>query len=284
MRGGMVWRVVFLVVPALVLGACGDGGDPSRNFRTLSSTIHDIPPGGERTVCQVVDLGNEEPALVRAIHADLSIGSHHMIIYRTDQELTDTPSPCGSVPGGADTLLIAQQSETALDFPEEAGLHVPAHQHIRIEIHYMNYTDASLDVTGNVHFDLAPADDTVAPVRILFTGDLFLALPARQETTIESFVSMQEDRRFFALTSHTHQLGTYASLKRATHIGDPNAELLHESHDWAEPPLDMFDPPLTFPGADGIWLTCEYDNYTDDLVTFGPGFDDEMCFLWAYWY
>jgi hypothetical protein len=53
---------------------------------------------------------------------------------------------------------------------------------------------------------------------------------------------------------------------------------------WAEPPLDTYDPALTFAEGEGLALTCEFDNTTGGPVVFGEGFDDEMCFLWAHYY
>jgi hypothetical protein len=262
-----------------------DGGGGEGATHSLSTTIHSISPASEGTVCQVLSLGNDAPVVVRAIRATLSPGSHHMIVYRTASSPTTSPSPCLNLPGGADTLLIAQQAVTTVEYPEGTGLVLPEGQNIRLEIHYFNYFGENIDVTGLVEFDVVPADGTHEPVRVLFTGELTLEIPDRTEGHIEeSFHTLPSAARVFALTSHTHSRGVYASLQRATHIGDPDAVLLHESHDWAEPPLDFFDPPLTFGSEEGLWLRCVYDNEDEWTVTFGTGFEDEMCFLWAYWY
>ena len=60
--------------------------------------------------------------------------------------------------------------------------------------------------------------------------------------------------------------------------------LVHESLDWAEPPFDTYDPPLVFDGSDGLFLRCEYVNTTPDFVGFGTRVEDEMCFMWLYYY
>jgi hypothetical protein len=260
-----------------------DGGEA--DVFSVSATIHSIAPAQERTVCQVLSLGNEEPVVVRSIRASLSPGSHHMIVYRTAAPTTSSPSPCLNIPGGPDTLLIAQRANTVVEYPEAAGLHLPEGQHIRLEIHYFNYFAENIDVTGLVEFEVVPADGTREPVHVLFTGETTLTIPDRTDGYVEeSFHPISASSRVFALTSHTHSRGVYASLHRATDIGDPDAVLLHESHDWAEPPLDFFDPPLTFGSGAGLWLRCVYDNEDAWEVNFGTGFNDEMCFLWAYWY
>jgi hypothetical protein len=304
-----------LLACALLAGACADrhevepGGEPpvapdgaapapdgtpsldagesldEAETRSVSTTIPSIQPGQEQTVCRVLDLGNEAPAMVRAIRASLGAGSHHMIVYRTDDPTTDTHAPCGSIPGGEDTLLIAQRADTVLEYPPGAGLHVPAHQHIRLEIHYINYFGDPIDVDAQVDLDLVPVDDALAPVGVMFTGEFSLTIPPRaEEHPVESFHTVPSGRRLFALTTHTHHRGVYASLRGATGSDDVSGPLLHESYNWAEPPLHTFDPPLTFSSGEGLRITCLYDNNSDDYVYFGMGFDDEMCFLWAYWY
>jgi hypothetical protein len=37
-------------------------------------------------------------------------------------------------------------------------------------------------------------------------------------------------------------------------------------------------------GGNGLSYQCEWNNATDDVVEFGEGVNDEMCFLWAYYY
>jgi hypothetical protein len=276
-------HLALLAPLALALTGCSEGSEPLET-RSMVVSIHDIVPGGERTVCQVLDLGNEEPVVIRAIRTHLDPGSHHLILYRTDREPTATPSPCANFPGDENTLLIAQQAETALRYPNGTGLPVPAHQRILVEVHYMNYFAEPIDLNATVQFDTVPNDGSLAPVAVLFTGPVWLSIPPRDTYRIDTFHRVPEGSRIFALTSHTHQLGIYASLHRAKGVGDANATLLHESHDWSEPPLDVFSPALALAADEGLWLTCVWDNPHDDPVTFGSGFDDEMCFLWAYWY
>ena len=50
----------------------------------------------------------------------------------------------------------------------------------------------------------------------------------------------------------------------------------------ASPPLDQYEPDLTFTGSDGLRLKCEFNDTTDQLVIFGTRFQDEMCFMRLY--
>lgn len=263
-----------------------DGG-PIEMVDTLSVSTGAIrvPAGVERTQCASFDLGNDTPKMIRAIRAHLSEGSHHMIVYR----LASAPDPvfrdCGAFSHGVGaSLFIAQQREASIRYPAGTALPVAAHQTIGVEIHYINYVSTSaIDISGAIDFDLVDVDPAYREVELLFTGDLSLNLPPRMTTTARSLQPVPAGANVFALTSHTHQYGILATINRGTSASMPGEEL-HRSTNWAEPPLDTFDPPLTFSGGEGLVLTCVYDNTSDRTIGFGTGFDDEMCFLWAYYY
>lgn len=244
-----------------------------------------IAIGDERTVCVTLDVNNASPRQVRAIRTHLPQGSHHMIVYRSSQPVSPTPTPCFPFADGAEAVFIAESVEGELVYPDDAALAFEAHQHVRLEIHEVNYTGAPLDITAAVTFDFLPVEaDPRTPVQFLFTGDMSISLPPHQTTTIQSFHTVPDGARIFALTSHTHGLGTHASIRDATSASDTTGELLHESTNWAEPPLSTFAPARVLAAGRGLRLSCTYENTRSETVSFGLGFDDEMCFLWAYWY
>lgn len=255
------------------------------NRALLGFGPHPISPGEERTVCVTLDAGNATARQVRAIRTHLPQGSHHMIVYRSEQPLNATPTPCFPFADGADAIFIAESVEGELVYPDDAALAFDAHQHVRLEIHEVNYYADDIDITASVEFEFLPVDAPArTPVQFLFTGDMGISLPPHQTTTITSFHTVPEGARVFALTSHTHSLGTYASIHDATSSSDTTGELLHESTSWAEPPLSTFAPPRVLAPGRGLRLTCTYENTRSETVGFGLGFEDEMCFLWAYWY
>jgi hypothetical protein len=260
-----------------------DSGRDGVETRSVTAGPFSAPNGAERTQCVSFDVGNELPMFLVGVRTHLTPGSHHMIVYRLDEPPDARPRPCGAFSHGvSDSIFIAQQREAAITYPRGTGLRIEAHQTIGLEIHYINYvSDAPIDIAGTVELDLVPADGALEEMHLLFDGDLSLTIPARSDHTATSFHAIPSGARIFALTSHTHQLGTRATIHRATSETAPG-ELLHESTSWAEPPLDVFDPMLVLDPGEGLLLTCEYHNPTDEEVGFGLGFDDEMCFLWAH--
>ena len=53
---------------------------------------------------------------------------------------------------------------------------------------------------------------------------------------------------------------------------------------WDEPETVTHDPPFRVPDGGGFKLTCDWNNLSDEPVGFGTGVDDEMCFIWAYYF
>lgn len=262
-----------------------DSGGESTTFRAQIGPF-DTAPGYEDTLCIIVDLGNESPAYIRSVRASLDEGSHHMIVHRVDTGAPNpVPSPCPAFAHAmsGSMIFIAQQPESELTYPDGAGLPIQAHQLIGLEMHFINYfSDRNVDIAGQVELELTTDDVELEEVKFLFTGDLALALPPRERTTVTSFHAVPPGARVFALTSHTHQYGEVAYIEQTRSISE-EGPILHESTSWAEPPLDVFDPPVRFATGEGLKLTCQFRNTSDSFVGFGLDFDDEMCFLWVYY-
>lgn len=251
-----------------------------------------VAPGDEQHVCVVIPLDNAVPVWVNAMRAELHEGSHHLIVDRPAASTKPQLEPvvCGATTGSdATRLMIAQQRETVVSLPAGVGLPLAAYQPVFLQLHYINLKDAPADITGSVELFLSdPAAPTPIEAKSRFTGATSIMIPAQSPATVQSFVKppMAQGRtvRVFAMTSHTHRLGVHASIERVVDLAAPAATPLHVSTDWAEPPLTTFDPPLLFDGGDGLRLTCQYQNDTDQTVSFGLLAEQEMCFMWLYYY
>ncbi len=243
-----------------------------------------IGPGQEATVCQVVDLGNTAPRMVRTVRSELTGGTHHVIATLTTEAPTATPTPCGAFAGGGPgngILTIAQQPTAALAYPDGAGLPITAHQSVHLEMHYLNAGDQPLAIGGTVTLDLADANAALAPVALTFTGNGAISIPAHTTAHLTSEHALPAGTRLFATTAHTHQWGRHATVELLRSAGDPSPLVLHDSTDWADRPLDQFAPITIGPDA-RLRLTCDFDNQSDQTVNFGLSAEDEMCFLWAH--
>jgi hypothetical protein len=246
----------------------------------------------EDHVCMIVPLPNDKRVWIKSIHATLTRGSHHLIVDRRPEatQPMDKPASCAPTMGtDSSRLIIAQQPDTLLDLPEHTGLRVEPHQPIFLQLHYINATSKSADIAGAVEFTLVD-EAAGAPIEVqsLFAGATNISLPRHQSGMAQFFylppATSSRKLQAFAVTSHTHSLGVNATIERVSSVDAPAVKPIHESMDWAEPPLTRFDPPLVFDGNDGLRLRCRYQNDTDRDVSFGTRFQDEMCFMWLYFY
>ena len=265
--------------------------DPSR-IVSEGVFFPQIPPGGEATMCITKHLTNDTELKVVEIRASISYGSHHFIVDRSDDSVNiPVLTPCPGLAGTDQTrVLIAETPETVWTMPEGVAFTLRPRQNLTLELHYINYGDETIDIEGRIDFILAEEgkSEGLQEAGMIFTGNPLLLLNPGTTTVIEFFgapVSSPADpTHVFAMTSHMHSLGTHATIERVAAANSPPGEIVHESWDWASPPLDQYEPDLTFTGSDGLRLKCEFNNTTDQLVTFGTRFHDEMCFMWLYYW
>lgn len=253
--------------------------------------VKNVPPDGQQHVCVVVDLGNEAPVWVNRVSASLSGGSHHLIVDRQPASamLYSDPKTCApTMASDTSRLIIAQQKETAVDLPSGVAFKLEAHQKLFLQLHYFNVDETAHDISGMLNLTVVDTSEaTPIEAKNLFTGSTTINVPAHGQSETKAFYQPKAasgTRRVFALTSHTHRLGIQATIERVGSMSAAAVKPLHQSTTWSEPPLTQIDPPLSFTGADGLRLTCRYNNDTDQPVSFGVEAEQEMCFMWLYYY
>jgi hypothetical protein len=257
--------------------------------------------GMENTQCVTINLNNPEGAYVRRVRADLTSGSHHMIVY-TSSKTEEDPVPKDCLPfsgilGGEHPIFIAQQPHSELEFPTDengtpVGFEIPPYQMVKLEMHYINTSNFPLEVIGKISFDTVPLSTVVTKSDLAFWGTTKIEIPPNSAgDTGVLFQPALAGTKTFALTTHQHHLGTEMLVWYGEGADDPNKKLVAEGKNWADPPVEIFATPLDFPenGGDpvstkGLAFQCKWNNTTPNTVTFGEGYNDEMCFVWQYYF
>jgi hypothetical protein len=254
-----------------------------------------LAPGEEVTNCITIPLGNAEGGYVRRFRADLSQGSHHMIVYASSDPMpSPTPKPCGGLSGilmGEHPVFIAQQAHAELDFPSDGngtpvGFEIAPNQLVRIEFHTINTTMAPLAVTGKAYLDAVPLSTKVTVSDLAFWGTEEIIIPPNGSfDTGVKYQAGLPGTTTFAVTTHQHHLGTEMKVWYSTGVTD-TSHMVADGTNWSDPPLVLLNPQLQFPadGSKGFAYDCHWVNPTAADVFFGEGFNNEMCFLWHYYY
>src|SRR5262249_10953572 len=90
---------------------------------------------------------------------------------------------------------------------------------------------------------------------------------------------------YFAVTGHTHRLGTGVKVSTAASTSaTPTNIYAPMPFDWDSPVLQPLDPPVHVPSGGGFVLQCDWQNTTSSVISFGESALQEMCFFWAYYY
>ena len=259
-------------------------------------TVH---PGEENTQCVTLRLGNPEAFKVHRMHNVLSPGSHHMILYKNDMDTTEvtTPTDCQPFAGALNLtgmvapVMITQKDDDELTLPDGVGYTLAANQMIRIEMHYINSTDADLVVTGTSEFSEGTPGTIQDEANILFIGSPDIDIPAHTTATVDQYFAASRAQldlstaKFFAVTGHTHRMGTNMTVATAaTEGGEPSSIYAPSPFSWSEPETTTHKPEFVVPTGGGFKFKCEYNNTSDQRVKFGESATDEMCFFWAYYY
>ncbi len=275
-------------------GQGGTGGTfvpPSGSFTVKWGPV-EVPSARESTQCVVKRLGNTEPISVHEIHNVLGATSHHFIVYRVN-DTVERPDPYPCQPF-ADTLndpplMITQRADDRLTLPDGVAYTIEPNQMLRLELHCINSSAAPQMAEAASTFIPIPSEEVEHEANIMFLGDTNISIPAMSEATLgPTFVQIParfDGVSYFAITGHEHQWGTNVYVEvveSASSEGTPVYDV--PVFRWDEPETVTYDPPFTVPSGGGFNLTCEWHNLSGSPVGFGTSVDDEMCFIWAYYF
>jgi Copper type II ascorbate-dependent monooxygenase, C-terminal domain len=283
-------------------GGGGGSGSAGGSFSVSIGPIA-VAPGTETTQCILIKMPTTTDQDVVGIGTVLAPGSHHLIAYKSSALAENlTPTPCTSFEGvinGEAPIFIADSLAQKMTLPTGVSYHFPAGQMVRIEAHYLNATTSSIQGMGTVTFTPGPpmtyqqADIMMCGSVTALTCPLGGLPPAAPNTTLPvgtyaggptvDFTKL----KVFALTSHQHQRGTDVKIWKSA-SGNATAKQLFDNPNWSSPPLQVYDDSdvLSFASGEGLSWQCSYDTSADSTSTcFGESAaNNEMCFIWAYYY
>ncbi|MEO8707168.1 MAG: hypothetical protein ABI867_44485 [Kofleriaceae bacterium] len=292
------------------LVACGGGDTESPpDAPGLSGDLYSVTwgpvtvqPGQENTQCIQVRLTNAAAIKVHQMHNVLGPGSHHLIVYRDDMTTEEQTTPFNCQPftgalnpsGMVAPMMITQRSDDPLYLPEGVAYTMNPNQMMRVEMHFINATDNPIEATATVELYAAPEGSIHDEANILFIGSPDINIPAGGTATVDQFFTPKRAQldlagaKFFAITGHTHQLGTEMTVDTATtNSGTDKVSVYAPAmFEWDEPATQTHKPEFTIPEGNqaGFQFKCVYNNPDGPRVGFGESANDEMCFFWAYYY
>lgn len=266
-----------------------DSANPLGDRLTLTLDPFDVEANSERQVCIIVNLPTDVPLDVVRFHSSMAGTSHHFNFYKVlgnttpvlagDAKVHDCSPAFEQVSGDAALIFGSGLPETSADTPLGVAFHLLPQQQLILEQHVINTTDDTIQ--GGVVVDLvAPREGTVIEhhADIMWMANWIFYIPAGEEFSATQHCTVPYDVEVFALSSHTHSLGTHFAIEKWSPTGSTH---LYDSSDWLHPVRLGLSPTLSLAKGEGLEWTCTWFNSTKNNVGPGQNSTDEMCITFA---
>jgi hypothetical protein len=244
---------------------------------------------GEQYVCYGLDVTvtDKRQVIAMAPHLDNTAILHHLLLFQSSTAVSSTPTPCsgggstawsligGWAPGGKDMIL-----------PPQAGFPESGTTHWVMQVHYYNAKGLQ-NQTDSSGFDLCTTDQ-LRPndAAVMAPGSVNFSIPARSTLNLTcsyTFPTGNTPINVFTATPHMHLLGK--SLSASVLPGGTGTPVsIVDQPNWD------FQTQLGYPATnvvnagDVIQTQCDWQNSTDQAVSFGEDTTDEMCFAFLAYY
>lgn len=258
-----------------------------------------LEPLEEELTCLSMTLDNDEPLYVQEVRLSNGGALHHsnwVVVPESafpgpdgfwpcrERDFTDTKG------AQAGTVLFAQSTQSRLErqrLAHGAVIKIPARHKIISDVHFLNAAPRELETSLDLTLEIvhpAEVEAVMTPLRLTY---LDLSIPPGKTShfstecdlasAYEGATDSSFDLALHYVLPHYHDLGSHFRLEV---VGGPrDGDVLHlvEGFD-ADANGLVFDPPVDLTGAQGLRLTCGYDNWRNDTVGWGVG-DQEMCVM-----
>jgi hypothetical protein len=258
---------------------------PPAHGLQLASEPFELAPGDEITRCFYVNLANEAPIDVERFETAQLRGQHHFNIFVSD---LDKPDGYGACPTneelfvGARPILDGSASSVDYAFPGDMALRLERHSLLIFQLHSINFTERALSQQFqlNLHTKIAPAQTLVDIYGFTNFG---IEIPPNSSKVETKDCVLYDQIGLLSISSHFHQRGKLATADFVSKDGS-RIERIYENERWDDPKVLFFDEALRIDPGDTIRFACHYDNEEDVTVTYGPSVQDEMCFVFGYYF
>jgi hypothetical protein len=280
----------------------GDGDEPEPETVTITHQFPTVTLAGfeESLPCISWTLENDQPLYVQGVTLVNAGGFHHSNGFIVPEEVYDGPDGVWNCSErGFDTIeaaiegsvLFGQSTQSLVEeqrFNPGAVVKIPPRHRVVAELHLLNLAPSEADVALRLSLELLHPRDTevlLTPFAYQYT-DLQIQPLGETRFVAECDEFMQVvspgtvPYKVHWLLPHYHYLGNYFSVEVIG--GEQDGTVLHEISGFGASPVGKrFDPPIEIGDADGIRLTCGYDNWTDSLIGWGNG-NGEMCIAFGF--
>jgi hypothetical protein len=241
-------------------------------FRTEQFTLE---PGQERFVCYTQTL--QEDTVIDGYTTRAKPFLHHIVFAKTTGTEPEGSSDCDVLFRFVwEPMFLSGAGASNIQFPDGLGQVIPAGTRLLAQLHLLNTSAKAVTDSAEIRMHPSPLTNP-RPMATYALGNFNVSLPPLMPSKIESVCTVRETIDFVAAFPHMHLLGTSLTFE----VG-PSADRLtkvfeRNPYDFDDQRLELIN--LTLNAGDVTRVTCNYQNTTDQTVTFGESTNNEMCFL-----
>jgi len=259
-------------------------------FQLLTPTF-DLEPGQEIYNCFHVATPNTAVFPVGEWDSQMSPGSHHFILYRSDADATATQAgvltsgACTQGFGGSTWLYTMGAPRGHLLMPDGVAMELTPNEHIDFDMHYIN-TGADV-IHAHIGLNVNKVKAAMyqkADAEISFNTGIFV--PPMGTQTVSGTCPAVPGASYFLMQTHMHKHGTLATISRVLANGQMGEELVHTTN-WDSPEVKIWQqaPFFTFNPGEHFAYSCSYKNDTSQIITVGiSAATNEMCMMETYFF
>jgi hypothetical protein len=259
-----------------------------QGFQVATPTFQ-LDPGQEQFKCFHLTFPNSGEFDVGDWESQMSKGSHHFILYKTDTD--GTPSGtldtfgCIASPTNGAWIYSAAVPHTHLAMPDGVAIPLGSAQKVQFDMHYINTGTEALQahVTLNVN-KVKGTQFQKAQSQVSFNG--LINIPANGTQTVGGDCTPAANAKYFMMLTHTHRRGVDASITRKLANGQLGEVLVHTTN-WDSPENILWENPpyLTFQAGEKFHYKCSYKNDRPTATTVGTSAaNNEMCMAITYFF
>lgn len=303
-------RIILLplLFPLGLTAGCGSGGSTSGEVQqgqaafVLDEGTVTLSPGQEGLLCNQMAVPAEYASadtFVTGIDADVSLGTHHLVVIGNDDAVGSTAALCKdtgqqATTGGAlfqdlafnadlATPVIASVKQASfaggggtarIRFPTGYGKAMPL-GFFESSHHVQNVGTQPLEIFGRFGVHTAKRADIAFPMGVFFANAFTIQVDPLSDGSVEGTMTAPEPIEVVLLTSHSHDFTTRVEMF-AYRSGAPESTPVYVSTSYESPAVAVLDPPLHLEAGDGITFRCHYHNGRTTPLTWGVN-GGEMC-------
>lgn len=266
---------------------------PERGFQIISPDIT-IPPNTEITYCYYFRTPNTEPMQINRWKSEMTPGSHHMIMFMTNNDVmppgTVSASGCGGAGGGSLPVwtYAAQMPSADLPLPANDGTGKPLAQDIApnsagyFQMHYLNVTDNPLTVHVQLDAFALAAGTPYTKTAAFVTYNASISIPSPSSGHLESRTcSTPAGVKFWMMSTHAHKQAVLTQVK-------DGSAMVFESENWEHPGAASWENPSFYQfTTNKLTYECTYDNARTQggpIESGDSAATDEMCMASGYYF